>query len=36
MKSTPSCAARSTTRWGRFMRRYGYCQDEPALARESG
>ncbi len=22
-------------RWGPFMRRYGYCQDEPTLARES-
>ncbi len=22
-------------RWGRFMRPYGYCQDEPHLARES-
>ena len=32
----PELCRQIDARWGRFMRRYGYCQDEPALARESG
>jgi hypothetical protein len=31
----PELCRRIDDRWGRFMRRYGYCQDEPALVRES-
>ncbi len=32
----PELCRQIDSRWGRFMRRYGYCQEEPALARESG